>query len=154
MISILDGKTGGFFMKTKIRNRVVSLLIAALMLWGFASQAAALSETVVVPFNVGQIGYNAFYKDGSSIKIICEPDSFAEQFAQQNGLDYELTEGGEEVVIEDESFEPGEPQMAKASTRGGVPLISLASVGVVSGVIIMAIIAIIIAKNNRKNPKA
>ena len=96
-------------MKTKIRNRVVSLLIAALMLWGFASQAAALSETVVVPFNVGQIGYNAFYKDGSSIKIICEPDSFAEQFAQQNGLDYELTEGGEEVVIEDESFEPGEP---------------------------------------------
>lgn len=154
MISILDGKTGGFFMKTKIRNRVVLLLIAALMLWGFASQAAALSETVVVPFNVGQIGYNAFYKDGSSIKIICEPDSFAEQFVQQNGLDYGLTEGGEEVVIEDESFEPGEPQMAKASTRGGVPLISLASVGVVSGVIIMAIIAIIIAKNNRKNPKA
>ena len=44
--------------------------------------------------------------------------------------------------------------MAKASTRGGVPLISLASVGVVSGVIIMAVIAIIIAKNNRKNPKA
>ena len=115
---------------------------------GFASQAAALSETVVVPFNVGQIGYNAFYKDGSSIKIICELDSFAEQFAQQNGLDYELTERGEEVVIEDESFEPGEPQMARASTRGGVPLTSLASVGVVSGVIIMAVIAIIIAKNN------
>lgn len=92
--------------------------------------------------------------DGSSIKIICEPDSFAEQLAQQNGLDYELTNGGEEVVIEDESFEPDEPQTAKASTHGGVSLTSLAIIGVVSGVIIMAVIAIIIAKNNRKNPKA
>ena len=44
--------------------------------------------------------------------------------------------------------------MAKASTRGGVSLTSLAIVGVISGVIIMAVIAIIIAKDNRKNPKA
>lgn len=118
----------------------------------FSNTAA---ETVVVPSDVGQIGYNAFYNDdGSSIKIICEPDSFAEQFAQQNGLDYELTNDLEEVVIEDENFEPDEPQTAKASTHGGVSLTSLAIVGVVSGVIIMALIAIIIAKNNIKNPKA
>ncbi len=65
------------------------------------------TETAEIPENITEIADDAF--DGFAGKIICYPDSVAEEFAKEKGIDYETFEikaNVSEITIDsDESFE-------------------------------------------------
>lgn len=107
-------------------------------------------ETVVVPSSVCQFGENAFGQDdGEIIKIICEPGSYAEQYAQQNGIDFELSNDSENPENDNNTVEAYEE--TAGLTSGIDQNTTLVIISVAAGVVILTLVTVIIIQNKKKS---
>lgn len=99
-------------------------------------------EKIKVPDCVTQFGENAFgERNGNDIKIVCEQDSAAQDYAQRNGLDIELTVSNN-VNIDNSN---NTPQSEKNDNKTLIIVFGTAAL-----IILLGILAFLVMRNKKE----